>query len=328
MHPSLDIVIVNWNSGRQLRECLDSIDAADCSSLDLQRVVVVDNASTDGEKVETTRYRIPLQWIQNPVNRGFAAACNQGARHSHADLVLFLNPDTRVSRSTLAQSAEAIRRMADPSVGILGIALHHEDGSLACTCSRFPSPSIILCEILGLNRLFPSLCPSHLMTRRDPAQSGFVDQVIGAFFLVRREVFDALDGFDERFFVYYEEVDFARRALDMGWKCFYFAETEAFHEGGGASRHAASNRLFHLVRSRLRYCQKHMGFVPTIILTLATLIIEPWTRLCSDLLRRQWRMTVSNLVAACKLWMTLPFLFVPSGDLPPMEDPGQNQGRA
>lgn len=321
MRASLDIIIVNWNTGTQLQECLESITASGLSSLDIQRVVVVDNASTDGIDIQLDTHRLPLVLIRNNTNRGFAAACNQGASGSHAQFLLFLNPDTRIAPDTLEKAVDQLQCLAEQDVGILSVALHRVDGSLACTCARFPTLPIILCEMLGLSRLFPELFPGHFMTRRDPATSGVVDQVIGAFFLVHRNLFEELAGFDERFFVYYEEVDFAKRAREKGRLCFYFAGAAAVHEGGGSSRQAGSNRLFYLLRSRLLYCRKHLGWTRAAVLTLATLIVEPWVRLTSDILRCQWNTAAHNVLAAGKLWLTAPKLLLASAERQPREQP-------
>src|SRR6267378_542361 len=128
MVPSLDIVIVNWNAGRQLRECLDSILTASHDGLALQRTVVVDNASTDTSVNDLDDVGLPLLLVHNERNRGFAAACNQGAQNSAADYLLFLNPDTRLSPGALAGSLAFMDRSEYRRIGILGIQLVDDSG--------------------------------------------------------------------------------------------------------------------------------------------------------------------------------------------------------
>jgi len=116
------------------------------------------------------------------------------------------------------------------------------------------------------------------MTDWDHVETRQVDQVIGAFFLVRRSVFEELQGFDERFFVYFEEVDFSRRAQQKGWQSFYLADTQAFHAGGGTSGQVKAKRLFYSLRSRTLYSFKHFSLVNAVTVLLATLCAELFSR--------------------------------------------------
>ena len=128
----LDVVIVNWNSGVQLWSCLSSLASVVKSNNFINRVVVVDNASTDNSFNILDELDLPLKIIRNNENRGFAAACNQGAKGSTADYLLFLNPDTRLFQESLDK---AIKYMEDPGhkdVGIIGIQLLDENGRI-CT---------------------------------------------------------------------------------------------------------------------------------------------------------------------------------------------------
>src|SRR5271156_1399355 len=102
MLPSLDIIIVNWNAGSQLQQCLDSIRTANFDGFELLRVVVVDNASSDGSADHLPPGNVPLSVIRNTTNRGFAAACNQGAMDSSASYLLFLNPDIVLASDSLS----------------------------------------------------------------------------------------------------------------------------------------------------------------------------------------------------------------------------------
>jgi len=99
----LDIVIVNWNSGEQLKSCLESIVKTDKTGFELNKVVVVDNASSDNSLFGLEEIDLPLKIIRNSTNRGFAAACNQGAKESDADYLLFLNPDTVLFKDSLSK---------------------------------------------------------------------------------------------------------------------------------------------------------------------------------------------------------------------------------
>ena len=110
--PSLDIVIVNWNAGDLLRRCLAALPAALDPSFTLARVVVVDNASTDGSLTGLDTLPLPLTMVRNATNRGFGAACNQGAAAGRADYLLFLNPDVFVGSRALSVP---LRFLEDPA---------------------------------------------------------------------------------------------------------------------------------------------------------------------------------------------------------------------
>ncbi|MCC6992463.1 MAG: glycosyltransferase family 2 protein [Acidobacteria bacterium] len=273
MPASLDIVIVNWNTGDALRACLQSI-AEGAAGVTLARVVVVDNASTDDSMTRASAVRLPLTVVGNDANRGFGAACNQGARGSAADYLLFLNPDTLLEPDTLARTLAFLESPAQADVGICGIRLLGDDGLPSTSAARFPSPRIIFGEATGLGRVVPGLFPRHLLTADDCATTRDVDQVIGAYFVIRRALFDALAGFDERFFVYFEEVDLSLRARLAGYRSVFFADASAYHAGGLSSDQVKAARLFYTLRGRLLYAWKHFPVVERWLVMAITLGVE------------------------------------------------------
>ena len=278
MKSSLDIIIVNWNAGQQLRECIGSIVGAKRDGFNLNRVIVVDNASADGSADELEDLRLPVSIIRNEENRGFAAACNQGAEDSSADYLLFLNPDTYLNQDSLAKPLIFMEEVSDQQIGIVGIQLLDKNGEIARTCARFPTPGRFFSKMLGLDRLFPHAFPSHFMSEWDHQASREVEHVMGAFFLIRRFIFEELGGFDEQFFVYLEDLDFSFRARQAGWHCFYLADGKAGHKGGGTSEKVKAMRLFYSLQSRILYGYKHFGWWSATCLMLGTMLLEPWLR--------------------------------------------------
>src|SRR5271168_4067262 len=279
MLPSLDIVIVNWNAGAQLQRCLDSIGAASLSGLQLLRVVVVDNASSDGSTDHIQPGSVPLSMIRNVINRGFAAACNQGARDSRASYLLFLNPDIALTRESLSAAVCFMESGRNSKVAVCGVQLVDDRGQIAASCSRFPTPQHFYAKIFGLNHLFPGRFQESLMRDWNHRETRPVDIVMGAFLLVRQQVFATLGGFDDDFFVYYEEVDFLHEVHIAGWQSYYLTTAQAYHKGGGCSDQAKATRLFYSLRSRIIYCRKHFGQASATGVTLATLFIEPFSRM-------------------------------------------------
>lgn len=276
--PSLRVVIVNWNSGTGLRKCLESFAIASLEGFTLENVIVVDNASEDGSIEGLSLPLLPLQILRNETNQGFAAGCNRGAAGSRADYVLFLNPDTELLEYSLSAPVAFMERPENAQIGICGISLLDDSGRLARHCARFPTTTMFLAKALGVERWLPATLASHKMIEWDHLESRPVDQVIGAFYFVRRQLFERLGGFDERFFVYFEDVDFARRAAQLGFASYYLADGVAYHEGGGSSRRAQARRLAYSVRSRLHYGWKHYGGLSFGVLAVASLVLEPLSR--------------------------------------------------
>lgn len=280
MRKFLSIVIVNWNSGNQLKDCLSSIKAQDYQQLN---VIVVDNASSDKSLIEIETLGIPVSVIRNPSNLGFASACNQGARITSSPYLLFLNPDTRLFADSISRPLEFMEDDANQKVGICGIQLIDNQGEVARSCARFPSSVNFCIQAIGLNKLPWFQRFSLHMVDWDHARSKKVDHVIGAYFLVRRSLYDQLKGFDQRFFVYLEDLDFSRRANMLGYDSIYLADIQAFHAGGGTSKQVKAKRLFYALRSRLLYAFKHFSVPAASMVLLLTLFVEPFSRIVFSL---------------------------------------------
>jgi len=123
---SLSIIIVNWNSGEQLGECLESIVSAIVDGFTLDKVIVVDNASSDGSANNISDIKLPLQALYNKENLGFAAACNMGAKQTSSGCLLFLNPDTKLFQDSLSTPILFLEQQENERIGILGVQLVDE----------------------------------------------------------------------------------------------------------------------------------------------------------------------------------------------------------
>jgi hypothetical protein len=284
---SIDIVIVNWNSGSQLFDCLKSLEQlSNSDNFCLSKVAIVDNASVDNSLANIEYLNLPINLIINDRNLGFAAACNQGAAGSNSDYLLFLNPDTRVFSNSISRAIEFLNQPQNAQIGICGVQLLQDDGKVSRSCSRFPNPNCMLATMFGLQYLFPDTFPKQLMIEWDHKESSVVDQVMGAFFLTRRNLYQELEGFDERFFVYFEEVDFAFRAKLKGWDSYYLSDAQIYHQGGGTTKNLRGISLFYYLRSRVLYCYKHFDFWVATLLFILTMIIEPLSRIVQSLILR------------------------------------------
>lgn len=280
----LDIVIVNWNSGAFLRSCIQSIQ--NFGGAVVGTVVVVDNGSADGSCEGLSDVLPSIRIISPEKNLGFAGGCNLGASHCSSSYVLFLNPDTELKKDTLLSALQFMESSEAKNIGICGVKLVDREGRTQRCCARFPSPRMYVGKSFGLEGRPPSIFPNHFMVEFDHEISRVVDQVMGAFFLVRREVFDKLKGFDERFFVYFEEVDFSLRAHLLGWKTWYMASCSVYHRGGGTTDSIPARRLFYSLRSRIQYAQKNFSMIGASIMIGAAIFVEPLTRLTRALMFR------------------------------------------
>lgn len=296
MIKNVTAVVVNWNSGAQLQECLGSLQNV-CPA------IVIDNASTDGS-CDGVDALTNVTVIAANENLGFGRACNLGASHAQTEYLLFLNPDATVFPGTLERALSVMDDPENSQVGISGVQLVGIAGKVERSCARFPTPSKLLAQAMGLDRLIPRL--GHLMVDWPHDSTQAVDQVMGAFFLVRRDMFNNLVGFDERFFLYFEEVDFSYRAKQAGWKSLYLADVQAFHRGGGTSDQIKARRLFYVLRSRLLYANKHFGFWGALVTFITTLFLEPVSRSVLALIRRSWSDLKETWQAYGMLWRWLP----------------------
>lgn len=283
--PATDVIIVNWNSGEQLRECVDSLLGSEGALL--QRIIIIDNGSSDGslERVGEAR---PVTVIRAGENLGFARACNIGVEHASADYILLLNPDTRVYAGSIGAAVAFLEQPSSQQVGIVGVQTIDEHGQVHRSCARFPRPLSFLAHSFGLSALWPSAFPDHFMRDWLHDEDREVDHVIGAYFLVRRALWQQLGGMDERFFVYLEDLDFSLRARRSGWRTWFLARARIYHKGGGTSEQIRARRLFYSLRSRLLYAGKHFSRLGFAAVAAATLLVEPITRCVLCVARRQW----------------------------------------
>ncbi|MHB8486137.1 MAG: glycosyltransferase family 2 protein [Candidatus Acidiferrales bacterium] len=310
MAPSLDIILVNRNSGRHLRECLASIAQSNKSDIELQRVVVVDDESSDESLPGIEQFGLPLQVIRNRTRSGYGRSCNCGAVESHADYLLFLNTDTRLLPESLTVPVCFMEQTDNDKVGIVGIQLLAVSGEVTRCSVRLPTFGLFAVMSFGLDRLFPFFFLSHQMKEWDHLSTREVDQVLGAFLMTRRALFERLGGFDERFFVYWEDADFSLRMRDLGYKSIHLSATSAVHEGGGTANRVRAESLFLSLRSRVQYGFKHFGRFRGCLLLAMSATLELISRLAFAAGRGSILEMRETVRAYAKLWRTLPTFLV------------------
>lgn len=243
---NLSIIIVNWNTRCLLRECLDAIKKN--QPFFAYETIVVDNASED-DSVATIKNEYPgIRVIENQVNYGFAAANNQGANAAAATLLLFLNSDTRVHPGTLAGAVSFMEQ--HPEAGVMGCRTFNRNGSLQATAFAFPGKLRIFAYVSGLNRIF------KLSRFTDHSALCTPDYVQGSFLIMRKEVFEKCGGFDDSFFLYFEEIDLCLRVKALGLSIYYNPNISITHYGGGSGKNSLAG-LGHFMESSIGLYQKY-----------------------------------------------------------------------
>ena len=234
---ALSVVLVSFNTRETLRRCLELLQT-ELSRLtgSSSEILVVDHASTDGS-AEMIEHAFPaVRLLRSPVNLGFGAANNLALLASRGQTLLLLNSDALLEEPVLAPLLTHLR--ADPTLGILGIAQRSRDGSLQPSARRFHTLWRDACMMTGLAERFPrsrlwgSLfggLDRKWASSRSPVD---VDWLPGAFLLIRRTLLEQIGLFDERFFLYVEEVDLCHRAVAAGWRVVYRPEFSVLHLGG------------------------------------------------------------------------------------------------
>ena len=256
MIPDICIVIVNYNTGKLLARCLDSIRK---EKDDKCRIIVVDNGSVDGslELLQTDYPEIEL--IANTENLGFAAANNQAIKRCREELLFFLNPDTELQAGCL----RAIRKFMEshPEVGLAGPVIINPDGS--------PHPAVEYSYPAG-----------RYSGGRFDDLPGKIAWILGAAMVARSSVIVAVGGFDTRFFLYAEDIDLCLAVRQEGWQLAEIPEARVMHLEGQSEKGAPlAEVMVRKVRSELIFLKKHYD-AATVRKIRRVRLLEAWWRLC------------------------------------------------
>jgi N-acetylglucosaminyl-diphospho-decaprenol L-rhamnosyltransferase len=262
----LSVIIVNYNVKYFLEQCLYSVEKAIRGigregGIPEAEVIVVDNHSAD-DSIEYLRPKFPqMQFIVNEENVGFSRANNQALERAGGKYILFLNPDTVIPEDSLAICISFM--LSTPGAGALGVRMVDGSGRFLKESRRgFPSPWVAFCKLAGLTSLFPHsklLAKYHLghLPERETHPAPILS---GAFLLAGKEVLDRTGGFDERFFMYAEDIDLSYRIEQAGYTNYYLAETTILHFKGESTRKDARYvKIFYTAMSQFR--RKHFNGV-------------------------------------------------------------------
>jgi GT2 family glycosyltransferase len=244
----ISIIIVNWNTKDLLLGCLQSVyqTLKDISF----EIIVVDNASRDGS-VSMLRKEFPdVHVIENEENRGFGAANNQALGIMRGRYALLLNTDTVLTDGAVTQLLAFLE--LHPDVAMACGQLLNKDGSKQNSIAAFPTLLTLLFNTAFLEYLFPTRYPSKRHDYKEPIE---IDSAIGACLIVRKDAIDEVGMFDERYFFFFEETDWAREMRSKGWKIYHVPAAQIYHlQGQSIGRDVYSRVEFY--RSRYQYFRK------------------------------------------------------------------------
>ncbi|MCY4087843.1 MAG: glycosyltransferase family 2 protein [Actinomycetia bacterium] len=251
---TVSAIVVSYNTRELLGRCLERLAAGE-----LEEVIVVDNGSSDGSR-ELVRERFPDARLLDPeVNLGFGAANNLGANVARGELLLFLNADTRPVADAVRSLAGFVSARED--VGIAGPRLLNPDGTLQRSVRGFPTVWRICTEYFFLRKLAPRsrVVNAFYGAGFEHDREREAEFVMGAVMCMRREVFDAVSGFDERYFLFSEEADLAYRVRHAGWRVVFTPTAEFVHVGGAATRPVWDQMYREQLRGHVLFLAAHAG---------------------------------------------------------------------
>ncbi len=269
---TLSIIIVNWNTRQLLDECLASI-YRETKDIDFEVFIVDNNSSDHSAKMVKEKYP-QTRLIENKENRGFAAANNQAIKLAGGEYILILNPDTIILNNALTKAVKILE--AKPDAGILGARTYNKDMSQQKTVRKNPTLATQLIFPRKMKQLFPNwkALKNYYQDDFNYTAEDFVEQIQGSFMLIKKEVFDKIGLLDEKFFVWFEEIDFCKRTRTAGYKILYSPEVEIIHYGGESFSQVPTIKKQRMYsQSLLYYFWKHKPKWQYLILLISKLPI-------------------------------------------------------
>lgn len=261
----VSVILLTRNTCQQAREAIESVFAS--ADAFTKEIHVIDNGSTDKTSSLLPALFPEILYKRMERNVGFARGVNIAAREAGGDFLLLLNSDARLTRDAVRFSVEWMR--TDLGCGVAGAQLLNADGTKQNSIANFPSLATELLNKFLLRTLWPKRFPGKEKEYPEPME---VESVVGAFFLVRREVWEKLGGMDERFFFFLEETDFCLRARQAGFATVHLPQVRVWHGQGQTAKQDQPAARIEYWRSRYAYFAKHRSLAVRIVLRCGLLV--------------------------------------------------------
>jgi hypothetical protein len=248
-NPLISFVVVNYNGGEYLPRCLSSIENA----VDNYECIVIDNKSTDNSRKVIKKFNVIS--ILNDSNRGYASAVNQGLKKAKGKYIFLITPTTFIKKDTLGEMIKAIN---PKYIGIVAPMILNERGDIVQSIRRIPTPILFFLEGVGVSKLFSwiKFIRFWKLPNFDYSSTQYVEQPMSCALLIKKEVFKKIGFFDERFFLYFSDVDFSKRVLPI-YRILYLSKAKVIHKRGGISLILGPERIRIRNKDLISYIKKH-----------------------------------------------------------------------
>jgi GT2 family glycosyltransferase len=251
---TLSIIIANWNTKELIEGCINSIFDTTPTGIPDFEIIVIDNASTDGslEYLKTQSSRITL--IENRENLGYAKACNQGMKTANGKYILLLGSDTIMQKNTLNECVSFLETNND--AGAVACRLLNPDGSVQNSLKKFPKLKNAFYTYLSLDKMNRE----YDMADFDYNQSCVVDQAAATFLMIRKEILEKINYFDESYRILYNDVDLSSKIWRQGYKIYFLHTVSIIHYGSHSTKNADFPLRKIMYSDIYRYYCRNFGF--------------------------------------------------------------------
>ena len=282
----LSIVILNWNTKELLKQCLESVVRCLVLSdretkkkttntqppVPKTEIIVVDNNSSDSSvkmieemmmgttRIKSTTGITGIKLIRNKKNLGYAMGNNVGIKAADGEYIMILNTDTFVKKDSIEKLIDFLD--VNKNVDIVGPRLLNSDGTPQANCGRFPD--LLVSAVM----LFKEHFGGSKLVRFSPKESQLVDWLMGSAFVARKKVFEKIGGFDEKIFMYMEEIEWFYRAKKTGFKTYFLKDAEIIHLGRGSSKSGKKEPILNIYKGLIYFYKKHKSLPELVILRL------------------------------------------------------------
>jgi N-acetylglucosaminyl-diphospho-decaprenol L-rhamnosyltransferase len=276
----ISVIIVSWNVTALLRDCLTSIYSSDLGGRTLE-VVVVDSASVDDTTAMVQAEFPAVQLLEQADNIGYTRANNVGLAAATGKYLLLLNPDTTILEDAIVQMAVYLD--AHPEVGIVGPHTLNSDGTTQPSRWRFPTRRLAFMETAWLRPYAARLLEDYEYANVPAESTHEADWVQGSCLMARREVYEKIGGLDTGYVMFFEELDWCKRAADAGFKTVYLGAARIVHHGGKSTDQIGARKHIYYNESKLRYFRKVYGRGFAWVLRVFLLAVYGWQMLLESI---------------------------------------------